>query len=154
MYAITGAAAGCYVPDVGERFTVTKTWEWRRWQLTPFPWYRRHVHAEEHTYRVTSWMRRRQPRPEPQDEQSRLVREILDQLMAEEKIEGPRGHGPDRVPLEWCYREEAEYVCGYGVAGTIERVQDLRLIGRVSWAERLIDNERAHANALAGEPLI
>jgi hypothetical protein len=153
-YAITGAAAGCYVPDVGERFMVTETWEWRRWQLTPFPWYRKHVHIEESTYRVTSWLRRRQPRPEPQDERSQMVREILDGMIADGLIEGPRGAGPDRVPLEWCHREEAEYVEGAGVAGTIERVQDLRLIGQVSWPERLIASERALAEERAGKPLI
>jgi hypothetical protein len=153
MYAITGAAAGCYVPDIGDTFTVTKVWEWRRWQLTPFPWHRRHVHVEEHSYRVSAWMRRRQPRPEPQDEQSRMVREIIAEMMADGRIEGPRGLGPDRVPLEFCHREEAEYVEGVGVAGTIVRVSDVAVTGRVSWDEETIQYYRDFADDLAGEPL-
>jgi hypothetical protein len=142
-----------YVPDVGETFTTTHTWEYRRWQWTPFPWYRRHVHTEVHSYRVTGWMRRRPPRPAPRDEQQALLREMFDQMIADGRMEGPRGFGPDQVPLEFCHREEAEYVGGAGVAGTIERLSDITLTGRVSWDEKTIQEERDFANRLAGEPL-
>lgn len=152
-FHVPGSDVWHYIPDVGDTFTVTKVWEWRRWQLTPFPWYRRHVRTEESSYRVVSWMRRRQPRPEPQDEQAQFAREIIAEMIAEGRIEGPRCFGPDRVPLEWCRREEAEYVSGAGVDGTIQRVSDVTVTGRVSWDEETIQYHRNSANKLAGEPL-
>jgi hypothetical protein len=142
-----------YVPDVGETFETTLVWEWRLWRWLPFPGYYTRTHQETRSYRVNSWMRRRQPRPEPQDEQSRLVREIMDKLIAEDPMYGPRCAGPDNVPLEWCRREDAEYVSGVGVAGVIARLSDITLTGRVSWDEETIDGYRDFANRLAGEPL-
>jgi hypothetical protein len=45
------------------------------------------------------------------------------ELLAEGRIEPPRGAGPDKVPLDFCLRHEAEYVSGTGVDGTIARVK-------------------------------
>lgn len=142
-----------YVPDIGETFTVTRTWKYRKWRWLPFPWNRKHVHTETDSYRVDGWMRRRPPRPEPSDEQSALTRQIIDDLIAEGKMDPPRGAGPDRVPLDFCHREEAEYVSGCGVAGTIQRVTDVTVTGRVRVDEALIQNGRDRANRMAGEPL-
>jgi hypothetical protein len=141
-----------YVPDIGETFEITRTWPYRRWQWTPFPWHRLRVYSETHRYRVQSWLRRRSPLLPPASEEEALVRQFLDQALAEEGLER-RWHGPDNVPLEWCYREEAEYVIGYGVAGTIQRVADVTVTGRVSWDEKTIQEHRDFANQLAGEPL-
>jgi hypothetical protein len=143
-----------YIPDVGDVFTVTDAWTYRRWQWAPFPRYRRRVYTETHHYRVTGWMRRRLPRPEPRDEREALTRQIIDEMLADGRLEPQRGAGPDRVPLEWCHREEAEYVEGAGVGGTIQRVADVTVTGRVSWDEKTIQEYRDHADSLAGEPLI
>lgn len=142
-----------YIPDVGDTFTVTATWTYRRWQWAPFPWHRRRVITDTASYRVESWMRRRQPRPEPATEEAAFIRQMIDEMIADGRMEGPRGFGPDRVPLEWCLREDAEYVSGYGVAGTIQRIADITVTGRVSWDESTIAYHREHAIALAGEPL-
>lgn len=142
-----------YVPDIGETFTVTRTWEYRRWQWKPFPWYSRLVIEDTSSYRVTSWMRRRSPRPEPRTEEEAFIRQMIDDMIAEGKLSTPRGFGPDQVPLEHCLREEAEYVSGYGVGGTIQRVTDVTVTGRVSWDEKTIQEHRDLAIALAGEPL-
>jgi hypothetical protein len=138
------------VPDIGETFTVTKTWTFRQWRWRPFPWYAVRVITDEHSYRVTGWMRRRPIRQRPDE-----VRQMIDYLLAEGGLEvGGRKFGPDQVPMEHCRRDEAEYVSGYGVAGTIVRVSDVVVDGRVSWDETSIQEGRDLANALAGEPMI
>jgi hypothetical protein len=116
------------IPDVGDTFT------------------REGRQGAEH-YRVTGWLRRRSPRnpdPDPQ----------VEELMASLSEKFPRrGAGPDNVPLEFCLREQAEYVCGAGVCGVIMRVCDVRVDGRVPWPRDLLDGARRHAEVLAGEPL-
>jgi hypothetical protein len=142
-----------YIPDVGDTFTVTDAWECRRWQWLPFPRCRTRVITEEHSYRVESWLRRRPPRGEPRTAQEAILWEMLDEMTAADGIDGPRGAGPDRVPLEWCHREEAEYVSGVGVGGTIQRVADVTVTGRVGWDEKTLRQHRDFADSLAGEPL-
>jgi hypothetical protein len=142
-----------YIPDVGDTFEVTRTWVYRKWQWTPFPRYRTRVSSATHSYRVDAWLRRRRPRPESCDERAALTRQIIDEMIAEGQIDPPRGAGPDNVPLEWCRREEAEYVSGVGVAGIIVRVADVEVTGQVPWDKGLIQYARISANRLAGEPL-
>jgi hypothetical protein len=142
-----------YVPDIGETFTVSRVYNYRRWQWNPFPWYARRSAVDSHSYRVTSWMRQRDiTPPEHQTEEEAFIWQVLDELLAEE---GPRrrGFGPDNVPMEYCHREEAEYVHGYGVAGIIIRCCDVAVDGRVDWDEKHIQKCRDQANQLAGEPL-
>lgn len=141
------------VPDIGDTFTVTREYRYRKWQWLPVPWYREHVITDVHKYRVSSWLRRRRPPPVPQDEQSRLVSEMLVELRRKDPSLAPRGTGPDSVPLEFCLRGQAEYVGGSGVAGTIQRVRDITVDGRVPWSEELLADARRHAIALAGEAL-
>lgn len=143
-----------YIPDVGDTFTVTDAWTYRKWQWTPFPRYCARTYTDQHSYRVTGWMRRRPPRPEPRDEREALTRQIIDEMLADGRLEPQRGAGPDGVPLEWCHREDAEYVEGAGVGGIIQRVADVTVTGRVSWDEKTIQEYRDLANSLAGEPLI
>lgn len=143
-----------YIPDVGDTFTVVKTWEYRRWQWLPFPWRYKRVIPDEQHYRVSGWLRRRTPPPPPADEHEALVRQMIAEMLADGRIESPRGTGPDNVPLEFCHREEAEYVCGTGVAGTIQRVSDVTVTGRVNWPEETFEEERRHADMFAGEPLV
>lgn len=141
------------VPDIGDTFTVTREYRYRTWQWRPFPWYREHVITDVHKYRVSSWLRRRRPPPVPDDEMSRLVSEMLVEIRRKDPSLAPRGTGPDSVPLEFCLREQAEYVGGSGVAGTIQRVRDITVDGRVSWSEQQLADERQRAISLAGEPL-
>jgi hypothetical protein len=105
-------------------------------------------------YRVTGWLRRRPAPPPPANEQARLTRQILDELRAAGKIEPPRGAGPDNVPLMFCRREEAEYVCGAGVAGVIVRVSDVVVDGHVDFPGKSREEARRDAEWLAGEPLV
>jgi hypothetical protein len=142
-----------HVPDIGDLFTEVTTFTSRKWQWLPFPWKRKHVIAWEHHYRVDAWLRRRPPRPAPRTEQERVTREVMRELLAEGRIEPPRGAGPDKVPLDFCLRHEAEYVSGTGVDGTIARVSDVTVTGRVSWPPEILDEHRRHAISLAGEPL-
>ena len=147
-----GEAVHAYVPDVGETFEVTTVWD-RPWSWHR-PWKRAWHYEETHSYRVSSWMKRRPPPRVPYDgpdEQTRVTDQIVRELIAEGRIQGPACAGPDNVPLMWCTRDEAEYVCG--VAGTIERVAGLKLTGRVSWPEELLAEERRFANMIAGEML-
>jgi hypothetical protein len=143
-----------YVPDVGETFTASHTWTWRQWQWKPYPWYRRRTYTETNSYRVNSWMRRRQVLPvRHEDEQDQFVAEMIAEMIADGRIDPPRGFGPDNVPMEFCHREEAEYVSGYGVGGVIARLGEITLTGRVTWDEETIQEHRDLANQLAGEPL-
>jgi hypothetical protein len=130
-----------YIPDVGDTFTHTVTFR-------NAPGY-----SATDRYRVDGWLRRQQPRPLPATEQGRLTRQIIDELRAEGKWPEPEGHGPDKVPLEFCHRAQAEYVSGSGVAGVIVRVSDVKVDGRVPWKPELLADARRHANMLAGEPL-
>lgn len=61
--------------------------------------------------------------------------------------------GPDNCKLVFCLRDEAEYVSGSGVCGIIRRIEDVVVIGRVSWSEALIDEARRHAVRLVGKPI-
>jgi hypothetical protein len=143
-----------YIPDVGDTFTVTRElFTYRKWQWLPFPWWRKRVFTDTHSYRVNGWLKRRPPRPAPRTEQERVTREIYDKLIADGSISPPRGFGPDKVPLDCCTREEAEYVSGYGVAGTIVRVADVQVTGKVDWPADVLEDERRRANRMAGEPL-
>lgn len=124
---ILAALAG--VPDVGDTFTYCDKF------------------GGEHGYRVTCWLRRRPPRtPHPDPAVEEMIQELARRYP-------PRGHGPDRVPLVFCRREEAEYVGGAGVAGIIVRVSDVRVTGRVNWLPEHIADERRMANLQAGESL-
>lgn len=81
----------------------------------------------DHTYRVDGWLK---PNPTPSAVSAR--------------------HGPDRVPLVFCRRDEAVYVSGYGVCGRIVRVSDVVATGRVSWSEETIERERQSNQMLIG----
>lgn len=125
-----------YIPDVGDTFTHTVTFR-------NAPGY-----SETNHYRVDGWLRRRparQPNPDPR------VEEMLQRLS--EKFPR-RTAGPDDVPLEFCRRDQAEYVCGAGIAGVIVRVRDVVVDGHVDFPGESREDARRHAEVLAGEPLI
>jgi hypothetical protein len=82
------------------------------------------------TYRVTGWLRRTSPvRP------------------------GSVSFMPDMVPMTFCTREQAEYVCGSGVGGVIRRLDDVTVIGRVNWSEEVLAQERCSFAVLLGKEL-
>ncbi len=83
-----------------------------------------------HRYRVSCWMKRAK-------RQYGIAQDI----------------GPDRCKLVFCLRDQAEYVSGSGVCGIIRRVEDIVIIGRVSWSEEWIEEGRRHAVWLAGQPI-
>lgn len=88
----------------------------------------RFVH-DGHGYRVTAWLKATEARTS-----STLA-------------------GPDRCAMEFCTREEAEYVGGYGVAGVLLRVADVRVSGRMPWSEEALNAARVNALALVGQHL-
>jgi len=155
-------------PDVGDTFDVTETWH-----MPP------HLNDGKpivtvHGYRVTGWLKPARvfavtPAGEaslpgvPDPELPPEVEAVLAQFP-------PRDAGPDHLPLRFCTRDEAVYVTGYGVSGTIVRVRDIdgpawtapgrttRTMqvasrGQVSWPAADIAEAREHANLLAGRQL-
>lgn len=141
------------VPDIGDTFDVTYTrrikWSWRR----PFkkPW----TYSRTDGYRVSAWLKPyvAPPLDPAADHQTLMVIQILQELRDEGKIPPPRGFGPDNIPLVFCTWDEAVYISGSGIAGTIQRVSDITITGRVPWSDEFIQSARDHANMLAGERL-
>ena len=125
------------IPDAGDTFAYTHI----------FP--RAPGYTETHHYRVTGWLRRRAPYQPP----SSVPQEIRDMLLDLAK-DARRGAGPDDVPLEFCRRDQAEYVCGAGVAGVIARVRDVVVDGHVDFRGQSREEARRDAEWLAGEPLV
>jgi hypothetical protein len=62
-------------------------------------------------------------------------------------------HGPDRCPLMFCTREEAEYIAGNGVCGVIRRAGEVSVTGRVGWSDERIQHQRDLHAVLVGRPL-
>jgi hypothetical protein len=81
-----------------------------------------------HRFRVTSWLKRAK-------NQHSVAQDV----------------GPDNCKLVHCLRDNAEYVAGYGVCGIIRRVEDITIIGRVSWSEEHIEESRQRAVRLVGQ---
>ena len=141
------------VPDVGDTFTETHTWRVRRWRWQPrwLHWPSRQF-SDTHSYRVTGWLKRwdRTPIDPGLSERERGRLEELRRHLDGQGL-GPQGYGPDNVPLVFCARDEAEYVCGAGVGGTIARVTDITVTGRAGWDSEALAAARQHAQLLIGE---
>ncbi len=99
------------------------------------------------TYRVSGWLKSAPPPAPPSDQDGPygFLRQMLYQT--QQKV------GPDSKRLKFCTREEAEYLNLVGVAGAIARVGEVKVVGRVSWDEETIDQERQQAIALAGRAI-
>jgi hypothetical protein len=158
------------VPDIGDTFDVITAWH-----MPP------HLHGGEpiidtHGYRVTGWFKPARVFTVTPDGEASLpespefaamptsVRAILAQYP-------PRAVGPGHMPLRFCRRDEAVFVGGAGVGGTIVRVRDIdgpawteasprntrtieiRSRDRVAWSEDALADAREIAELLAGKPL-
>jgi hypothetical protein len=116
------------MPDPRKNLTVPDIGEIFRAVKAPRRGYEEDGPAWE-TFIVSSWLRRQ----------------------AEPAADAPPA-GPDRVPLEWCRRSEAEYVAGHGASMIIARVADIELRGRASGGTR-VRRDREHATRMVGRPL-
>jgi hypothetical protein len=114
------------VPDIGDTFT-----------------------HNDRRYRVDGWLKR-MARPEPPAWDRSPRKDMLDDLLYEAK----QRVGPDRERLIGCVRKEAEYVSGYGIAGCIVRVADVRVTGRVAWFEAEFEHARHEAACMVGRPIL
>lgn len=113
-------------PDVGDTFT-----------------------HNDRRYRVDGWLKR-MARPEPPAWDRSPHKDMLDDLL----YESQQRLGPDRERLIGCVREEAEYVSGYGIAGCIVRVTDVRVTGRVDWSEAEFEHARHMAAYMVGRAIL
>lgn len=128
------------IPDVGDTFTAT----------IPFD-------TKPRRWRVSCWLKRyeRPPMAERVAKFPEHIREDMAEMLIKMDAKYPlAGHGPDKVPLMFCTRWEAEYVEGVEACGWIFRVSDIRVTGRVPWSAELIESGREHANMIAGERLV
>jgi hypothetical protein len=98
------------------------------------------------TYRVTGWCKPMPPPAEPSAGERNFPRDLIDDLLytAQQEV------GPDRCRLVCCGQDEAEYVCGVGVAGCIARLADIEVLGPVAWPLAQLDEAREQAERLAG----
>ena len=127
------------IPDVGDTFTAA----------IPHDNHPRH-------WRVSCWLKRheRPPMAERVAKFPEHIREDMAEMLIRMDAKHPLAvYGPDKVPLMFCTRWEAEYVEGVEACGWIFRVSDIKATGRVPWSAELIESERKHANMMAGERL-
>lgn len=110
--------------------------------------------GEPTTYRVTSWMkawvRPERPAPDP-DSVEAVVAAMLQDILDDGNREFDCGKGPTR--LQWCTQEEAEYVSVTGVCGHIWPVEDVVVVGKVAWSDKMIGEAREQAQRRVGEVL-
>lgn len=102
------------------------------------------------SYRVTCWLRRRPARsiPVPEDHPDRRFWEEMATVFP------PTNYGPDQCPLEFCRREDAEYVSGTAAGGRIVRVREVTVTGTVDWPAVDIAMARQRAERMAGHPVV
>lgn len=151
------------VPDIGDSFVYLMPGErayerrlrtrwhnaWLRVRKPSLARRLRDSHRAARTFRVSGYLKRYEPLPVTLEDAGVLgvAGLVLERAYAESK------HGPDKCPLVFCSREEAEYVTGTGVCGVIVRVREVRVTGRVSWSEETLQSERDTARMLEGEVL-
>lgn len=106
-------------------------------------------------YRVNSWLK---AAPEPKYDLDQDFDRWHDDVMAGKTDffndildSGARQVGPDKKRLQWCKREEAEYLSCSGVGGAIIRIEDAKVVGRVPWPENQIEELRSSALRKVGQ---
>ncbi len=91
-------------------------------------------------WRVESYLKKAK---KPRFKESQWLDEIL--------YSGCQECGPDKKRLVWCSQEEAQYVSLVGVCGSIARVKDCRVVGRVPWTEEHIKQKEDSAKSFIGQ---
>lgn len=110
-----------FVPDVGVIFVAPSE----------------HVEAKDRkSYRVFAWLCEATP---PDENASWLEAFLFD---AQPAIDGKK--------LAYCTREEATHVAGMGEGRCVRRVDEIEVVGRVSWSEEQIVRARQNALRLIG----
>lgn len=81
---------------------------------------------------------------------------IIDEIKEEERAsmtEAQRKRKDQEMKIISCSRDEAEFVSGAGVGGTIVRLEDVEITGRVNWEDRTIARRRlAYDKRLVSHP--
>ena len=78
-------------------------------------------------------------------EQDRMMYDMVTEILAEEYAklsDKEREIKSKEIKIIQCTREEAEFVSGVEVAGTIRRIEDVEVIGLVKWDARTIARAR------------
>ena len=101
---------------------------------------------EKYGYRVTGFYKTYVRNPKEFDTDAflnKLIGDILEEERAKMTAE-QRKRKDEMIKVIQCSREEAEFVSGAGVAGTIVRLEDVNIDGRVTWTDRTIARARWH----------
>ena len=98
---------------------------------------------QRHSWRVTGFYKTYVPPICPEDQKKAMedVHKLLTELDEEDQAKmtpSQRLRAQQMTRIIQCPREEAEYVSGSGVAGTIRRLEDITITGRVNWEDRTI----------------
>lgn len=96
------------------------------------------------SWRVTSFYKTYVPRNDDSKVNQDVI-DLIEEIKAEEyaKMTPKEKERKDReYKVVQCSREEAEFVGGAGVAGTIRRIEDITITGRVKWEDRTIARHR------------
>lgn len=103
---------------------------------------------QRHSWRVTSFYKTYVPTvyEDPQKlANMEHIDEILEEVRQEELADmtaSQRLRAEQQIKVVQCHRSEAEFVGGAGVAGTIRRLEDITITGRVNWEDRTIARKR------------
>jgi hypothetical protein len=91
-------------------------------------------------YRVSGWLRDHRP---PRPLLDMLFSSLIDDIVyeAQHQIQGTN--------LQWCYRDEAQFVILTGIAGVVAAVDQVHVVGKVPWPQEHIDEARQQAVLLA-----
>jgi len=96
-------------------------------------------------YAVTGWMRER-PKRKKLDERLEEQREweiLLDDVEyeAQQSVHGKK--------LEWCFRDEAQFVTYTGACGGVAPINEVKVIGKVNWPPEMLQRKREEAKIMA-----
>ena len=50
----------------------------------------------------------------------------------------------------FCTREDATHICGSGVSGCMEAIENIKIVGKVNWTKKIMADQREHAMWLIG----
>lgn len=115
-----------------------------------------HQMERDRSWRVTgfykTWVSPKKDHSNLSDEmraQVKMTDEIMEEILAEELAEMTpieRDRKNREIKIIPCSREEAEFVSGCGVAGSILRLEDAEITGLVGWEDSKIISERNDYN--------